>query len=65
MCSFTKNYSYILQDEVQSFLWNNAQATVHTFVIYFKNADNTLSHNSCMVISDCLLRDTIVVHIYH
>ena len=64
MCDFAENYSFILQDEVQSFHWNNSQATIHPFVIYFKNADHTLSHISYVIISDCLSHDTTAVHLY-
>jgi hypothetical protein len=48
--NFTEDYSLILQDKVQLFHWNNAQATIHPFVIYFKNADNTLIHTSYMLL---------------
>jgi hypothetical protein len=33
VCDFAENYFFVLQD-VQSFHWNNAQATIHPFVIY-------------------------------
>jgi hypothetical protein len=39
LCDFTENYSIILQDEAQGFHWNNAQASIHPFVIYFKKSD--------------------------
>ena len=26
---FSENYSFVLQDAVQGFHWNNAQATIH------------------------------------
>ena len=31
MGDFSKNYSFVVQDEVQSFHWTNNQATVHSF----------------------------------
>ena len=33
ICDFAENYSFILQDAVQGFHWNNAQATVHPFTV--------------------------------
>jgi hypothetical protein len=39
LCDFTENYSIVLQDKAQGFHWNNAQATIHTSVIYFKKSD--------------------------
>ena len=32
---FTQNYSYIVQDEVQSFHWNNSQSSLQSSVIYY------------------------------
>jgi hypothetical protein len=51
LCDFAENYSFILQDEAQGFHWNNAQATIHPFVIYFKKADilNTEHENLVMI----------------
>jgi hypothetical protein len=34
ICDFSENYS-IVQDEVQCFHLNNAQATLHPFVAYY------------------------------
>lgn len=31
---FAENYSYVVQDEIQSFYWENKQATMHPFVAY-------------------------------
>jgi hypothetical protein len=36
LCAFVENYSFVLQDGAQRFHWNNAQATIHPYVIYFK-----------------------------
>jgi hypothetical protein len=38
LCVFAENYSFVSQDEAQVFHWNNAQATIHPFVIYFKKS---------------------------
>jgi hypothetical protein len=63
LCDFAENYSFILQDEAQEFLWNNAQATIHPSAIYFKKSDalNT-EHENLVMISDCLAHDSILVH---
>ena len=41
------------QDVIQFFHWNNTQATIHPFVIYYKQ-DGTLKHKSLACISDML-----------
>ena len=32
---FAENYSFLVQDAAQGFHWNNSQATIHPFVIYY------------------------------
>ena len=39
IADFSENYSFVVQDEVQSFHWNNLQATIHPFLCYYKNSD--------------------------
>jgi hypothetical protein len=53
LCDFAKNYSFVLQDGAQGFHWNNTQATIHPFVIYFKKSDalNT-EHENLVMVSD-------------
>jgi hypothetical protein len=65
LCNFPENYSFVLQDEAQGFHWNNAQGTIHTFVIYFKKSDalNT-EHENLVMIPDCLRHDSILVHTF-
>ena len=36
---FAKNYSFIVQDCVQSYHWSNAQAAIHPFVLYYLNPE--------------------------
>ena len=35
---FSDNYAFVLQDAAQGFHWNNAQATIHPFVIYYRES---------------------------
>lgn len=35
-CDFAENYSFVLQDEVQSYHWTSSQATLHPFIVYYK-----------------------------
>lgn len=63
ICDFSENYSFVLQDEVQSHHWNNQQATIHPFVIYYKE-DGELKHLSFVVISEDLRHDSITVSLF-
>ena len=47
---FAENYAFILQDESQTFHLNNALATNHPFVAYFKDGANTLNHTIYVII---------------
>ena len=36
---FAENYSFVVQDCAQSCHWNNDQATIHPFVLYYFNPE--------------------------
>lgn len=48
---FAENYSFVLQNEVQAFHWNNSQCTIHPFVVYFKE-NGSLKNISFVIISE-------------
>lgn len=65
LCDFAENYSFVLQDAAQGFHWNNAQATIHPFSVYCIDTETKmLRHTSFVVISECLIHDTIAVHLF-
>ena len=52
---FSENFVFVVRKAVQGFHWINNQATVHPFVIYYKNIKaNKIEHGSYLGISDCL-----------
>lgn len=64
-CDFAENYSFIVQNSVQGYHWNNAQATIHPFVIYYKDAHSTsVKHATFIIISNCMAHDSIAVHLF-
>ena len=60
---FSENYSFILQDAAQGFHWNNSQATIHPFLVYYTDTGE-LHHQSYVVISECLHHDTVAVYLF-
>lgn len=60
---FSENYSFVIQNAAQGFHWNNSQATLHPFTIYYRN-ENSLQHLSFVVISNCLKHDSVAVHLF-
>ena len=44
---FLENYSFIIQDAVQGFHWNNDQATIHPFVAYFNGKGKGQNKEIC------------------
>jgi hypothetical protein len=63
--SSAKNYSFILKDKAQGYYWNDIQATIHPYAIYFKDSISaTVNHENLTLTSDCLTHDTIAVHLF-
>ena len=53
---FAENYTFMIQDAIQPFHFSNTQASIHPFVIYYKQ-DGTLKYKSLACISDMLQDD--------
>lgn len=60
---FSENYSFVLQDEVQSHHWNIQQATIHPFVIYYRE-HTKVKYYSFIVISEELRHDSVAVNLF-
>lgn len=56
-CDFAENFTFVVQNEVQSAYWNQHQATLYTIVINIGN-----SHHNMVVISDRMVHDTAFVY---
>ena len=63
VADFSENYGFVVQDEVQSFHWNNGSATVHPFVSYYMEAGK-LNSLCFIIISESTVHDTIAVHLF-
>ena len=61
---FAENYSFLVQDAVQGFHWENSQRTVHPLVFYFCSPDRELQHQSFWCFSDGLKHTTIMVYAF-
>lgn len=42
ICDFSENFSFVIQDFIQAFHWNNTQATLYPIVIYYNSYGETL-----------------------
>ena len=62
MIDFAENYQYVLENEIQSFHWNNNQCSIQPAVIYYKNVPNVLQERSFGFISEDLKHDTAFVY---
>ena len=63
LMDFAENYSFLIQDAVQGFYWDNSQATLHPIVVYVLQ-DEMMKCLSFCVISDCLKHDTTAAHAF-
>lgn len=65
VADFSENFSFVVQDEIQSYHWVNKQATIHPFVYYYFDEDSGLVKNrSLCVISNHQQHNTAVVHTF-
>jgi len=63
LLDFVENYSFVVQDAVQGFYWDNSQATLRLFAIYYKEEDELKCMSAC-IISDSMIHDTTTVHAF-
>ena len=62
LLDFAENYSFIIQDAVQGFHWQNPQATLHPFVVYYRNTNGNLESQSLCVVSNHRKHNQSAVH---
>ncbi|KAK2711266.1 hypothetical protein QYM36_012450 [Artemia franciscana] len=58
---FIENYSYTIQNEIQSYTWNRGGCKIHPVGLYLKKDDKILISNHCFI-SDDLQHDTCLVN---
>ncbi|CAH0558559.1 unnamed protein product [Brassicogethes aeneus] len=61
---FSENYTFLIQDAIQSHHWNNSQATLHVYVAYFKQ-NNVLRNENFVVVSESLKHSAASVDLYN
>ena len=64
LLDFAENYSFVYQDSVQGFQWNNNQATVHPFTLYEKDINGSLNCRSLYIIINERSHGAHTVHIF-
>ena len=62
MLDFAENCRNVLQDENQSFHWNNSQFSIQPSVISYKDVSNVLKENPFDFISEDLNNDSTFVY---
>ena len=50
---FSENYSFLVPDTIQTFFWQNQQATLHPFAVCHNDGNGKLKCDCYYVISDC------------
>lgn len=65
VADFAENFTFVVQDEIQSYHWVNKQATIHPFVYYYFDEESGLVKNrSLCIISNHRQHNTAVVHTF-
>lgn len=58
VCDFSENFSFVIQDEVKGYHWNQQQCTIHPFVIYFRSTENgPVENQTFTIIAESLKHD--------
>ena len=60
--NFAENYSFLVQDAAQGFHWNNSQATIYPFLLYYADGSGKLTHKFYTYRSDHKTSDTMTVY---
>ncbi len=58
---FAENYSFVVQDKVQGYHWNQQSCSLHPVVVYYLK-DGKIAEQSLCIISDDLNHDTSFVY---
>ena len=61
LLDFAENYSFLIQEAIQRYHWNNNQATLHPFVVN-RRENQILTVESLRMISDHMKQDSNAVH---
>ena len=60
---FAENFSFVVQDEAQSFHWNKSSAAIHPFLYFYKET-GLVKHGNFVLISNCNTHDTVAAHVF-
>ena len=61
---FAENYTFLVQNAVQGFYWQNNQETLHPFAVYYKDQNDEIKCDCYCVISDHPQHDQTAVHCF-
>lgn len=64
LLDFAENFTFIVQDAVQGYYWENTQVTLHPFVVYWRKEDGSLGVLNLCMISDYLTHETAAVYTF-
>ena len=65
LMDFAENYSFLVQDDIQGFYWQNNQAILHHFAVNHRDtASNLVHYESIWVASDHLQHEQNTVHCF-
>lgn len=61
VCDFSENYTFCIQDAIQSYHWTKKQCTIHPFALYWKEGDE-LKMQSVIFIAESIKHDITAVY---
>ena len=48
---FAENYTFVVQDEIQSFHWSKQYCTLHPVVVYYKENGKLAQKSFCFILN--------------
>lgn len=61
---FSENYAFHMQNEIRAQHWSKDQATLHVYVVYYKEKGK-IKHLNCVVLSEDMTHDATSVHLFN
>ena len=62
LLDFAESYSFLVQEAVQGYHWENSQATLRPFSVYFKNDVGEVKCLSICIIHDSMKHNSLYIY---
>lgn len=61
---YSENFSFVIQNSIQSQYWKNDQSTIHVFVCIYRGENGDFRHINHVVFSNYMKHETMAIHLF-